>query len=289
MDEPGELNGAGDLLVRVDAIWGQRRVDRIAENVRQMLAGKTAAQALAERATHYLVPAICAIAAATLVWGAAEGMGFAAALERAVAVLVITCPCALGMAVPLALTAGVGRAARGGILFRDVEAIEKAGRVTIFFLDKTGTLTEGRPQLVDVAAAAGVSGGELIEDAAIAERGSEHPLAKAIRSLRADMRGAGLVAPAATSRAGPGRGVEWGDGNGTSILVGSRDFLLTSGVRLPTVETHDTAVHVARNGQWRGCLMFSDAPRSGAKQAYEALRRCGAGFAKLPVDETVFV
>jgi len=199
---------------------------------------------------------------------------------------VITCPCALGMAVPLALTAGVGRAARAGILFRDIEAIEKAGHVTMFFLDKTGTLTEGRPQLVDVAPAAGVSRDELIEDAAIAERGSEHPLAKAIRSLRAETRGAGLGTPAGTSRAVPGRGVEWDDGDGTSIHVGSRHFLVTSGVRLPNVETHDTTVHVARNGQWRGCLMFSDTPRSGAKQAIEALRGSGAGIAMLTGDET---
>jgi heavy metal translocating P-type ATPase len=284
--EAGALNGDGELLVRVNAIWGQRRVDRIAQNVRQMFARKTAAQALAERATHYLVPTICLIAAATLLWGATEGMGFAAALERAVAVLVITCPCALGMAVPLALSAGVGRAARAGILFRDVEAIEKAGRVTMFFLDKTGTLTEGRPQLVDVAPAAGVSRDELIEEASIAERGTEHPLAKAIRSLHAGRHGAGLGTPAGTSRAVPGRGVEWDDGNGTSILVGSRHFLLTSGVRLPNLETHDTTVHVARNRQWRGCLIFSDTPRSGAKQTIEALRRSGAGIAMLTGDET---
>jgi Cu+-exporting ATPase len=284
--EAGALNGDGELLVKVDAMWGQRRVDRIAQNVRQMLARKTAAQALAERATHYLVPAICVIAAATLLWGAARGMGFAAALERAVAVLVITCPCALGMAVPLALTSGVGRAARAGILFRDVEAIEKAGRVTMFFLDKTGTLTEGRPQLVDVAPAAGVSRDQLIEDAAIAERGSEHPLAKAIRSLSAATHGAGLGTPAGTSRAVPGRGVAWDDANGTSILVGSRHFLVTSGVRLPKVETHYTAVHVARNGQWRGCLMFSDTPRAGAKQAIEALHRSGVGIAMLTGDDT---
>jgi cation transport ATPase len=167
-----------------------------------------------------------------------------------------------------------------------MEAIEKAGHVTMFFLDKTGTLTEGRPQLVDVAPAAGVSRDELIEETAVAERGSEHPLAKAIRSLRADTRGAGLGTPAGTSRAVPGRGVEWDDGNGTAILVGSRHFLLTSGVRLPNVETHDTTVHVARNGQWRGCLMFSDTPRSGAKQAIEALRRSGAGIAMLTGDET---
>jgi Cu+-exporting ATPase len=282
--EAGALNGDGELLVTVDAPWGQRRVDRIAQNVRQMVARKTAAQALAERATHYLVPAICGIAAATLLWGAAQGMGFAAALERAVAVLVITCPCALGMAVPLALTAGVGRAARAGILFRDVEAIEKAGRVTLFFVDKTGTLTEGRPQLVDAAPAAGVSRDELIADAALAERGSEHPLARAICTLRRET-GEGLDTPAGTSRAVPGRGVEWGDGNGTSTLVGSRHFLLTAGVRLPDLETHHTAVHVARNRQWRGCLMFADRPRPGAKQAIAALGASGATVAMLTGDE----
>ena len=284
--EAGGLNGDGELLVRVSAVWGQRRVDQIAQTVRQMLARKTATQALAERAAHYLVPAICVIAGATLIWDAAQGMHMAAALERAVAVLVITCPCALGMAVPLALTAGVGRAARSGILFRDVEAIEKAGRVSMFFFDKTGTLTEGTPQLVDVALATGVSRDELVEDAVIAERGSEHPLAKAIRTLRDETHGAGFGTPAGTSRAVPGRGVEWDDGNGTSILVGSRHYLVTSGVPLPHVATHHTTVHVARNGKWRGCLMFSDTPRAGAKQAIEALRKSGVGIAMLTGDET---
>jgi P-type Cu+ transporter len=107
--EAGGLDGDGELLIKVSAIWGQRRVDQIAQNVRQMLARKTATQAVAERATHYLVPVICLIAAATLIGATIQGMGFSAAPERAVAVLVITCPCALGMAVPLALTAGVGR------------------------------------------------------------------------------------------------------------------------------------------------------------------------------------
>jgi P-type Cu+ transporter len=284
--EAGALNADGELLVRVDAESGERRVDRIAQNVRQMLARKTATQALAERATHHLVSAICVIAAATLIWGTAHGMGFDAALERAVAVLVITCPCALGMAVPLALTAGVGRAARAGVLFRDIEAIEKGGRVTMFFFDKTGTLTEGRPQLVDAFPSGGVSRDELIEDAAIAERGSEHPLAKAIRSLRAETDGAGLATPEGVSRAVPGSGVEWHDGNGTSILVGSRRYLLNSGVGLPDIETLHTSVHVARNGQWRGCLMFSDAPRPSARQAVEGLRRSGAEIAMLTGDET---
>jgi heavy metal translocating P-type ATPase len=283
--EAGGLNGDGELLVRVSGVWGQRRVDQIAQNVHQMVARKTATQALAERAAHYLLPAICVIAAATLIPSIIQGMDLAGALERAVSVLVITCPCALGMAVPAALTAGVGRAARAGVLFRDVEAIEKASRVTLFFLDKTGTLTEGTPQLVDVVLATGVSRDELIEDAAIAERGSEHPLAKAVRSFRAEMHAAGIGAQGGTSRAVPGRGVEWHDGSGTFILVGSRNYLMTSGIRIPKVETHHTSVHVARNGQWRGCLMFADTPRAGAKQAIEALRRSGAAIAMLTGDE----
>lgn len=283
--EAGALNGDGELLVKVDTEWGERRVDRIAQNVRQMLARKTATQALAERVTNLLVPATCLIAAAMLISAVARGEGFAAALERAVAVLVITCPCALGMAVPLALTAGVGRAARAGILFRDVEAIEKAGRATMFFFDKTGTLTEGRPRLVDVAHAPGVSRDELIKDAAIAERGSEHPLAKAIRSLRAETQGAGLSTHKGISRAVPGRGVEWEDGNGTSILIGSRDYIANSGVPVPEVRSHHTNVHVARNGEWRGCLMFDDAPRPGARRVIAELRRSGARIAMLTGDE----
>jgi cation transport ATPase len=94
----------------------------------------------------------------------------------------------------------------------------------------------------------------------------------------------GFGTPAGTSRSVPGSGVEWHDGNGTSILVGSRHYLVISGVRVPDVETRHTAVHVARNGQWRGCLMFSDAPRAGARQAIEALRRSGAGVAMLTGD-----
>jgi heavy metal translocating P-type ATPase len=283
--EAGALNSDGELLVQVDAIWGQRRVDRIANNVRQMLARKTAVQALAERATHYLVPTICAIAAATLILGAAEGIGLTAALERAVAVLVITCPCALGMAVPLALTAGAGRAARAGILFCDVEAIEKAAGVSMFFLDKTGTLTIGRPQLIDAVPVAGVSKNELIDDAAIAERGCEHPLAQAIRSVRAETHGFVADAPAGKSRVVPGGGVEWDDGKGTHIVVGSRHFLLASGIPVPDAESQHTRVYVARNGQWRGCLMFSDTPRPGAKQTIDALRRSGAVISMLTGDE----
>jgi P-type Cu+ transporter len=282
--EAGVLNGEGELLVEVSGIWGQRRVDLIAHSVREMLARKTATQAVAERFTRHLVPAICAVAAAVVIWDVIHGVDIGAALERAVAVLVITCPCALGMAVPLALTAGVGQAARMGILFRDVEAIEKAGRISLFFLDKTGTLTEGAPRLVAWRLAGGVSKDELIGEAAIAERGSEHPLAKVILSLRSETADGATAVQTGISRAIPGRGIEWCDEHGNTILVGSRRLLTAAGIRLPEMSSGHTSVHVARNGLWRGCLSFADTPRAGAKQAVAALRKSGAEIAMLTGD-----
>jgi heavy metal translocating P-type ATPase len=283
--EAGALNGEGELLVAVKCVWGERRVDLIARSVRQMLARKTASQALAERFTRYLAPGICVLATLTLAWGMANGMAMAGAIERAIAVLVITCPCALGMAVPLALNAGVGRAARAGVLFRDVEAIEKAGHIALFFLDKTGTLTEGTPRLVGSRVAMGVSEAELVAAAAIAERGSEHPLARAVGALLQQSRLASVEAITGSSRAVPGSGVEWTGADGTCILVGRGAFLIARGVCPPEVTTEHTTVHVARNGQWIGVLCFADMPRAGAARALSQIRAAGASLAMLTGDQ----
>ncbi|WP_248312922.1 heavy metal translocating P-type ATPase [Burkholderia ambifaria] len=286
--EAGALNADGELLVCVKYGWGERRVDSIAASVRAMLARKTASQAIAERFTRRLVPAIAMIALLVFVGGGLLGMGWADALERAVAVLVVTCPCALGMAVPLALSAGVGRAAREGILFRDVEAIEKAGKLRMFFLDKTGTLTEGKPRLVSARAASGVREAELIEEAARAERGSEHPIAAAIRALVAPDRLAGAVdAPRGTSRAVPGAGVAWEGADGECILAGTAAFLRSHDVQVPDIDDASTAVHVARNGCWRGMLGFADGPREGATDAVASLRAHGATVTMLTGDRPI--
>jgi P-type Cu+ transporter len=285
MVEAGTLNGEGELLLSVRSRWGERRVDLIARTVRQMLARKTASQAMAERFTRYLVPSVCVLSVLTLAIGAAEGMGLAAAIERAVAVLVITCPCALGMAVPLALSVGVSRAARSGILFRDVEAIEKATRIGLFFLDKTGTLTEGRPQLVKSEVARGVSEDELISDAAVAEQGSEHPIAKTICALAARSPTPCARTISGSTRAVPGSGVEWTSDLGMSVLVGRRAFLLERGVVVPELASEFTAVHVARDGQWRGALFFSDTPREGAAEAVRGVSAQGIELAMLTGDQ----
>jgi heavy metal translocating P-type ATPase len=283
--EAGTLNADGELLVSVRGTWGQRRVDLIAQNIRQMLARKTATQALAEQFTRYLVPAICVLALLTFVCTWANGTDIGLAIERAVSVLVVTCPCALGMAVPLALTAGVGRAARAGVFFRDVEAIEKAGHIDHFFLDKTGTLTEGTPQLVEVRLAPGVSKATLLDEAATAERGSEHPLAKAIMSCASTAHAQPVRAPRGTSRATPGGGVEWTGDDTTRIVVGSSRYLSTHDIRSPQIVADHTQVHVARDGQWRGCLLFSDTPRPGTKHALADLRSGGVGLAILTGDD----
>jgi Cu+-exporting ATPase len=282
--EAGALNGDGELCVDVRRVWGERRVDLIARNVRQMLARKTASQALAERFTRYLAPGICVVAVLTLLAGVLNGASLGSAIERAVSVLVITCPCALGMAVPLALSAGVGSAARAGVLFRDVEALEKAGRIRLFFLDKTGTLTEGRPQLVGSHVAQGIDEDELIAQAAIAERGSEHPLAMAVRArLSASLRGS-VDAPRGYTCAVPGAGIEWHGAEGTRILAGTGPFLIDHGIHLPKLTSEHTTVHVARNGQWLGALHFSDTPRAGAACALARIRAAGGDVAMLTGD-----
>ncbi|MXN73978.1 heavy metal translocating P-type ATPase [Burkholderia sp. 4701] len=282
--EAGALNGEGELLVSVRGVWGERRVDLIARHVREMLARKSASQALAERATRWLVPVICALAACTFIWDVMIGAPIAAALERAIAVLVVTCPCALGMAVPLALMAGVGAAAREGILFRDIEAIEKASRISLCYLDKTGTLTQGSPRLVDIRLAQGVAREMLIEVAAIAERGSEHPLAKAVRTLVPPARSAAVDAVPGSSRAVPGAGIEWHGTDGARIFVGTAAFLADHGIDVPLAATDCTPVHVGSGGRWYGTLLFSDPPLPGARDALERIRAAGASVAMLTGD-----
>ncbi|WP_322048068.1 cation-translocating P-type ATPase [Paraburkholderia sp. J67] len=282
--EAGTLNGDGELIVRVHGAWGERRVDRIAREVRRMLARKTASQTLAERFTRHLVPAICMLAVGACALGLHRGMAWPMAFEHAVAVLVITCPCALGMAVPLALSAGVGRAAREGILFRDVEALEKAGQISQVYLDKTGTLTEGRPRLVNLRLAPGIDRDFLIEMAALAERGSEHPLAKSIRSLVSAGRLKALDRAVGTCRAVPGAGVEWLGADGTCLRVGQAAWLAESGVAVPVNSIPHTLAHVVRGDRWLGALAFADTPRPGVRDVVTRLRMSGLAVSILSGD-----
>ena len=201
----GSVNGEGRFVARVTAVGAETTLARIIRNVESAQAAKAPIQRLVDRVSEVFVPAIIAVALVTFVlWGLIGGDWEAATLD-AVAVLVIACPCALGLATPTAIMVGTGVAARHGILIKDAEALETAHRARVVALDKTGTLTEGKPRVMEVVAA-GEARAQVLRLAAAVQRGSEHSLAKAVLEAAA---AEGIELPAASeARAVPGRGVE---------------------------------------------------------------------------------
>jgi Cu+-exporting ATPase len=201
----GAVNADGLLVVRTTAIGAESTLSRIVRLVESAQARKAPIQHLVDRVSAVFVPVVIVIAALTLLgWGLATGQ-WETAILNAVAVLVIACPCALGLATPTAIMAGTGVAARHGILIKDAEALEIAHGIEVVAFDKTGTLTEGRPQLVACEAAGRENVNELLAWAAGLQSGSEHPLARAVSDAAARER---LAVPAAAAlRAMPGRGV----------------------------------------------------------------------------------
>ncbi|MCL4689683.1 MAG: heavy metal translocating P-type ATPase [Burkholderiales bacterium] len=213
----GSVNGEGRLVARTVAVGAESTLSRIIRAVESAQAAKAPIQRLVDRVSEVFVPAVVAVALATLLgWGLLAG-NWEAAILNAVAVLVIACPCALGLATPTAVMAGTGVAARHGILIKDAEALEIAHHARVVAFDKTGTLTEGRPALVEVVPA-GISREEALALAAAVQRGSTHPLAKAVEDAAARE---AVAVPAATDlRAVPGRGVE--------AVVGGRRIAIAS-------------------------------------------------------------
>jgi Cu+-exporting ATPase len=201
----GSVNSEGRLVARTVAIGAETTLARIIRSVESAQAGKAPIQRLVDRVSAVFVPVIVAIALATLLgWGWATG-DWELAVLNAVAVLVIACPCALGLATPAAVMAGTGVAARQGILIKDAQALEVAHRAKVVAFDKTGTLTQGKPSLVAMVAAQG-EGGDLLALAAAVQRGSSHPLARAVREAAQEK---SLVVPdAVDSQAVAGRGVQ---------------------------------------------------------------------------------
>jgi Cu+-exporting ATPase len=196
----GALNGVGRLIVEAIAVGEDTTLARIIRMVENAQSGKAPVQRLVDRVSAVFVPTVTAIALGALLGWLAGGHGFEEALIAAVSVLVIACPCALGLATPAALVVGTGAAARAGILIKDIEALERAAAVDTVVLDKTGTLTEGRPALVDVICLPGIDRDGLLRPAGAVQAGSEHPLAKAVLARRV-----GRGPPAGGKRTGPDR------------------------------------------------------------------------------------
>ncbi|GLK67211.1 heavy metal translocating P-type ATPase [Hansschlegelia plantiphila] len=273
----GSLNGAGFLVVEATAVGEDATPARIGRLVARAQLAKAPVQRLVDRVTAVFVPVVVAIAIVTLVGWLLAGAGAGPALGHAIAVLVIACPCALGLATPAALVAGTGAAAKAGLLVRDVEALERAARIDAVIFDKTGTLTAGRPALVATEAIDG-DATKLLALAAAVERGSEHPLAKAVVEAA---EGQGLQIPAATNiRSHPGDGVS-GDVAGARVAIGGVRLLAEVGAHTAPVEAMlarhaaegRTAVAVSEGRRAKGVLAFADAPRPSAA---EAVRRLAA-------------
>ncbi len=232
----GAINGDGLITVRTLAVGAETTLARIIRLVESAQAAKAPIQRLVDRVSAVFVPVVLGIALLTLLgWGLFSGAGWEAAVLNAVAVLVIACPCALGLATPTAIMAGTGVAARHGILIKDAQALELAHAVRTVAFDKTGTLTEGRPTLVAVLPATGHDEAELLRLAAAVQQGSEHPLAQAVRERAA---AAGLALPAATdTQALPGRGLQ-AEVEGRRLALGSSRLLRESGVQAGALAAH---------------------------------------------------
>ena len=275
----GAVNTTGHLEVRATRVGEDGMLARVARTVAEAQQGKAQAQRLADRVSSVFVPVVLVVASATFASWLALGGGFEASLIAAVSVLVIACPCALGLATPTAVVVGTGAAARAGILVRDIETLERVRGVTAIAFDKTGTLTEGRPEVVRVVTES--SEDDLLALAAAVQRHSEHPLAKAIVAC-AEARGVSAL-PASGFRNHVGRGVSAVVG-GRSVRVGRREFAGMAD-RVPAsgeTETDETVVWVVAedhegnvSGTMTGAIAFADALRPQAKRAVEELRGLG--------------
>jgi len=308
------VNQRGSLRVRATKVGADTFLAQVVRMVREAQVGKTRVQEFADRVTVYFVPAVVLLAAATFAaWAAAPGaMGGAAdwarpvlrwlpspgeagrwatALFAAIAVLVIACPCALGLATPTALLVAGGMGARSGLLIRSGAALEQMARAQVVVLDKTGTLTVGRPQATDIVPAEGVNESGLLSAAASAELRSEHPLGAAIVEA-ARQRGLNVDEPQEFESI-TGQGVRARMVSGQDILAGDARLMAQAGIDVPgeMLRTFErlqacgrTSVLVAVDGHVAGVLGLADALKPGAAQAVGDLRRLGIEVALVTGD-----
>ncbi|MYM66189.1 heavy metal translocating P-type ATPase [Pseudoduganella sp. FT55W] len=271
----GAINGEGLLLVRVTAVGAESTLARIIRLVEDAQAAKAPVQHLVDRVSAVFVPVVLVLALLTFAGWWLIGGDAEQAIINAVAVLVIACPCALGLATPAAIMAGTGVAARYGILIKDAEALELAHRITTVAFDKTGTLTEGQPSLTEIAAAPGTDEAQLLQLAAAVQRGSEHPLARAVQQAA----GATTLL-AADITALPGRGVA-ATVEGARLVLGSTRLMQEQGISLQALSSRAEALEQAGHTiswladtsthQLLGLLAFGDRIKPQARAAIEAL------------------
>jgi Cu+-exporting ATPase len=288
----GTVNGTGGLLVRAQRVGADTLLAHIVRLVGEAQRSRAPVQRLVDRVSQYFVPAVLVVSLVTFAAWLILDTGpdrLTHALLNAVAVLVIACPCALGLATPMAILVGTGRGAEQGVLVRDAEALELLQQADTLVVDKTGTLTEGKPRVVNVEAANGFSEEEVLRLAASLERGSEHPLAGAVVAAAMD-RGIHLT-PAADFQSVTGKGVT-GTIEGRSVLLGSPSFLAERGVEAAAGKERaeqfrlqgQTVVLVALDGRWAGLLGIADPIRATTPEAIRLLHADGLRIIMLTGD-----
>jgi Cu2+-exporting ATPase len=276
----GTRNQQGAFRFRATKVGADTALARIVAMVREAQSSKAPAQRLADLAGKYLVIAALAAGVVTFVaWLVFGHQGVTFALSAAVAAIVIACPDALALATPTAITVGVGRAARAGVLFRNAAVLEAAAQVDTVVFDKTGTLTEGRPSVTDIIPAEGVAEEEILRLAAAADAQSEHPIATAV--VEAAKKRALAVDPPSHFEAVPGHGVG-ATVRGRTVLVGNRKLLERNGVTLGLDRDAErlraeakTALYVAADGRMLGFIAVADQIRPTATNAVSALHDLG--------------
>jgi Cu+-exporting ATPase len=288
------LNGTGGFLMRAERVGRDTLLARIVQMVADAQRTRAPMQRLADTVAAWFVPAVILVALVAFVAWAAFGPEprFAYALVAAVSVLIIACPCALGLATPISIMVGVGRGAGAGVLIRDAEALEALARVDTLVVDKTGTVTEGRPRLRSVIALAEGDEDESLRLAASLERGSEHPLAAALVEA-AEAKGLAL-APAADFRSLTGRGVA-GTVDGQAVALGNRALLEELRVDPSPLDERAetegregrTVVFLAAGGQARAAFALADPIKDTAREALRDLRAEGLDIVLLTGDSKV--
>jgi P-type Cu+ transporter len=283
----GAVNGDGLLLVRVTAVGAESMLSRIVRMVAEAQGAKAPIQRLVDKISAVFVPVVLVIAVLTVVGWLIEGQGWEPAILHAVAVLVIACPCALGLATPTAIMVGTGVGAKNGILIRDAVALETAGATTVMAFDKTGTLTVGKPKLTEVVT-------DLPRDRALAlaaalQQGANHPLAHAVIEAASHL----TAPPVSDVRTLPGRGVA-GRVDGQYLLLGNGRLMQDAGIDVSSLRTAAQALQDKGNSvsyladaeskRALAALAFGDTPKPTVKQALAALRALGVRTLMLTGD-----
>jgi heavy metal translocating P-type ATPase len=287
----GTMNQSGAFVMRADKVGRDTVLARIVQMVAEAQRSRAPIQRLADQVSAWFVPAVIAVAllafVAWSIWGPEPRLTFG--LIAAVSVLIIACPCALGLATPMSIMVGVGRGAQSGVLIKNAEALERMEKVDTLVVDKTGTLTEGRPSVVALESVQGIHEDEVLRLAASLERQSEHPLADAI--VRAALERNIALADAANFDSPIGKGVV-GTVEGRALVIGNRRIMTDAGIETAKLDARAedmrrdgaTAIYVAVDGKAAGLVAIADPVRATTPTAIAALKEAGVRVVMLTGD-----